>query len=77
MEEAERARRRELKTELQRYQSIQQRLAGEGDPDLRYIFPTTDGAELISRWDMARQRRPTSSSPTSRSSARHARPRGR
>ncbi|WP_077961234.1 DEAD/DEAH box helicase [Ensifer adhaerens] len=44
--------RKELKTELQRYQSIQQRLAGEGDPDLRYIFPTTDGAELISRWDM-------------------------
>jgi hypothetical protein len=44
--------RRELKTELRRYQSIQQRLATDGDPDLRYIFPTTDGAELISRWDM-------------------------
>lgn len=46
--------RRELKQELQRYQSIQQRLAGDGDgdPDLRYIFPATDGAELISRWDM-------------------------
>lgn len=44
--------RKELKTELQRYQSIQQRLAAENDPDLRYIFPTTDGAELISRWDM-------------------------
>lgn len=44
--------RRELKTELQRYQSIQHRLATESDPDLRYIFPTTDGAELISRWDM-------------------------
>ncbi len=44
--------RKELKTELQRYQSIQQRLAAEGDPDLRYIFPTTGGAELISRWDM-------------------------
>lgn len=44
--------RRELKQELQRYQSIQQRLTAEGVPDLRYIFPTTDGAELISRWDM-------------------------
>ncbi len=44
--------RRELKQEMKRYQSIQQRLAGNGDPELRYIFPTTDGAELISRWDM-------------------------
>jgi len=44
--------RRELKTELQRYQSIHQRLVGDNDPELRYIFPTTDGAELISRWDM-------------------------
>jgi Lhr-like helicase len=44
--------RRELKTELKRYQSIQQRLTAAGDPELRYIFPTTDGAELISRWDM-------------------------
>jgi Distinct helicase family with a unique C-terminal domain including a metal-binding cysteine cluster len=44
--------RKELKTEMQLYQSIQQRLATDGDPDLRYIFPTTDGAELISRWDM-------------------------
>ncbi|HWW49536.1 MAG TPA: DEAD/DEAH box helicase [Xanthobacteraceae bacterium] len=44
--------RRELKQELQRYQSIQKRLDAEGDADLRYIFPTTDGSELISRWDM-------------------------
>ena len=44
--------RRQLKQELQRYQSIQQRLTADSDPDLRYIFPTTDGAELISRWDM-------------------------
>lgn len=44
--------RSELKKELKRYQSIQQRLAAEDDEDLRYIFPTTDGAELISRWDM-------------------------
>src|SRR5690606_22194213 len=42
----------ELKKELKRYQAIQQRLAGDADPDLRYIFPSTDGAELISRWDM-------------------------
>ena len=44
--------RRELKEELQRYQSIQRRLDAEGSSDLRYIFPTTDGSELISRWDM-------------------------
>ncbi|WGI73305.1 DEAD/DEAH box helicase [Sinorhizobium meliloti] len=44
--------RKELRTGLRRYQSIQNRLATEGDPDLRYIFPTTDGAELVSRWDM-------------------------
>lgn len=44
--------RKELRNSLRRYQSIQNRLATEADPDLRYIFPTTDGAELISRWDM-------------------------
>lgn len=44
--------RKELKQELQRYQSLQKRLDAEGDADLRYIFPTTDGSELISRWDM-------------------------
>ncbi|MBY3144079.1 DEAD/DEAH box helicase [Rhizobium laguerreae] len=44
--------RRELKQELQRYQSIHGRLDSDSDPDLHYIFPTTDGSELISRWDM-------------------------
>lgn len=44
--------RRELKQQLSRYRSIQRRLAQEGEEDLRYIFPRTDGAELISRWDM-------------------------
>lgn len=44
--------RRELKVELQRYQSIHSRLEAGDDPDLHYIFPTTDGSELISRWDM-------------------------
>lgn len=44
--------RKELRAGLRRYQSIQTRLATDGDPDLRYIFPSTDGAELISRWDM-------------------------
>ncbi|TAY88093.1 DEAD/DEAH box helicase [Rhizobium leguminosarum] len=44
--------RAELKEELQRYQSIHERLDTEKEPDLRYIFPTTDGSELISRWDM-------------------------
>ncbi|RVQ53561.1 DEAD/DEAH box helicase [Sinorhizobium meliloti] len=44
--------RRDLKVELQRYQSIHSRLEADADPDLHYIFPTTDGSELISRWDM-------------------------
>lgn len=44
--------RRDLKVELQRYQSIHSRLDKDADPDLHYIFPTTDGSELISRWDM-------------------------
>ncbi|NKN12302.1 DEAD/DEAH box helicase [Rhizobium laguerreae] len=44
--------RRELKVELQRYQSIHGRLDADSNADLRYIFPTTDGSELISRWDM-------------------------
>ncbi|MBY5351292.1 DEAD/DEAH box helicase [Rhizobium leguminosarum] len=44
--------RRDLKVELQRYQSIHSRLDADADPDLHYIFPTTDGSELISRWDM-------------------------
>ncbi|TPI70021.1 DEAD/DEAH box helicase [Mesorhizobium sp. B3-1-3] len=45
--------RSDLKKELQRYRSIQRRISEEsGKKDLRYIFPTTDGGELISRWDM-------------------------
>lgn len=44
--------RKKLKTEMQLYQSIKQKLILDGDPELRYIFPATDGAELISRWDM-------------------------
>jgi Lhr-like helicase len=44
---------RELKEELQRYKAIQRRIADEGGKDgLRYIFPSTDGGELVSRWDM-------------------------
>lgn len=44
--------RAELRDELRRYQSIHARLDASQDPDLRYIFPTTDGSELITRWDM-------------------------
>lgn len=44
---------KELKDEMRRYRTIQRRIAGDGNnPDLRYIFPTTDGGELISRWDI-------------------------
>ena len=42
-----------LKKQMKRYKSIQARLAAENAPaDLRYVFPSTDGGELISRWDM-------------------------
>lgn len=49
---AERSRTK-LKKEMKRYRAIQRRLADEGrSEDLRYVFPSTDGGELISRWDM-------------------------
>ncbi|MGN6209404.1 DEAD/DEAH box helicase [Asticcacaulis sp.] len=45
--------RAELKKQLQRIRAVQQRLVQDGnDPELRYVFPTTDGGELVSRWDM-------------------------
>lgn len=44
--------RTQLRNELRRYQSIHARLDAAADPELRYIFPTTDGSELITRWDM-------------------------
>ncbi|MBO9127949.1 MULTISPECIES: DEAD/DEAH box helicase [unclassified Rhizobium] len=51
--------RSELKAEMRRYRSIQERIAldvvGGGkakDKDLRYVFPSTNGSELISRWDI-------------------------
>ncbi len=44
--------RTELRDELRRYQSIHARLDADTDPDLRYIFPSTNGSELITRWDM-------------------------
>ncbi|MBZ9887318.1 DEAD/DEAH box helicase [Mesorhizobium sp. BR1-1-3] len=44
----------ELRKELRRYREIQAKIGA--DPtlpdDLRYLFPSTDGGELISRWDM-------------------------
>lgn len=49
---AERSRTK-LKKEMKRYRAIQRRLADEGrSKDLRFVFPSTDGGELISRWDM-------------------------
>ncbi|MEH3128287.1 DEAD/DEAH box helicase [Agrobacterium cavarae] len=49
---AERSRAK-LKKEMKRYRAIQRRLADEGrSEDLRFVFPSTAGAELISRWDM-------------------------
>ncbi|NEI06157.1 DEAD/DEAH box helicase [Rhizobium leguminosarum] len=49
---AERSRTK-LKKEMKRYRAIQRRLADEGRAeDLRFVFPSTDGGELISRWDM-------------------------
>ncbi|TCQ09611.1 helicase-like protein [Rhizobium sp. PP-F2F-G36] len=49
---AERSR-KSLRTKMRRYRDIQKRIAEEKTrPDLRYIFPSTDGSELISRWDM-------------------------
>lgn len=45
--------RRDLKVHVERYRSIHRRLAAEGaDDELRFIFPKTEGGELISRWDM-------------------------
>lgn len=45
--------RADLKKQVKRYRDIQRRLAEEGgDADLRYVFPTTDGGELNSRWDI-------------------------
>jgi DEAD/DEAH box helicase domain-containing protein len=45
--------RAKLKKEMKRYKDIQARLMEEGsEEDLRYVFPTTDGGELVSRWDM-------------------------
>ncbi|WP_237152367.1 DEAD/DEAH box helicase [Oryzibacter oryziterrae] len=42
-----------LKIEMKRYRAIQRRLLDEGrSEELRYAFPSTDGGELISRWDM-------------------------
>lgn len=49
---AERSRTK-LKKEMKRYRAIQRRLAEEGRAEeLRFVFPSTDGGELISRWDM-------------------------
>lgn len=44
----------ELKKQLQEYQTIHRRIAEDADTDddLRYLFPSTDGGELISRWDI-------------------------
>jgi Lhr-like helicase len=45
--------RQKLKKEVKRYRAIQRRLSDEGRAeDLRYVFPSTDGGELIARWDM-------------------------
>ncbi|ANL51568.1 DEAD/DEAH box helicase [Rhizobium phaseoli] len=45
--------RTKLKKEMKRYRAIQRRLADEGrSEELRFVFPSTDGGELISRWDM-------------------------
>lgn len=45
--------RTKLKKEMKRYRAIQKRLADEGkSEELRFVFPSTDGGELISRWDM-------------------------
>ncbi|MGV0876456.1 DEAD/DEAH box helicase [Martelella sp. FLE1502] len=42
-----------LKKQVSMYRDIQQRLVQDGaDPELRYVFPSTDGGELTSRWDM-------------------------
>lgn len=52
----ERKRRRtaDLKRQMQGYRAIQQRIVADqgNDPDLRYLFPSTTGGELISRWDI-------------------------
>lgn len=50
--------RNELRQQLRDYRDIQARIAtdpnlrDESREELRYIFPSTDGGELISRWDM-------------------------
>ncbi len=45
--------RADLKKQIKRFRAIQNRLfLDDVDPDLRYIFPSTDGGELVSRWDM-------------------------
>lgn len=48
----------ELRQQLRDYRDIQRRIANDSNlrdeerEELRYIFPSTDGGELISRWDM-------------------------
>lgn len=45
--------RSDLKKQVNRYREIQRRLQSDAtDPELRYVFPSTDGGELTSRWDM-------------------------
>lgn len=47
-----------LRQEMRSYRDIQQRIATDPSlsdaarEELRYVFPSTDGGELISRWDM-------------------------
>jgi DEAD/DEAH box helicase domain-containing protein len=47
----------DLKRQMQGYRAIQQRILGDqgNDQDLRYLFPSTTGGELISRWDTHRR----------------------
>lgn len=37
-------------TELRRYKALQSRISN--DPEVRYVFPSTRGGELVTRWDM-------------------------
>ncbi|MBY3544443.1 DEAD/DEAH box helicase [Rhizobium laguerreae] len=39
-----------LLSELRRYKALQTRISD--DPEVRYVFPATDGGELVARWDM-------------------------
>lgn len=44
----------ELKGEIKKFANLQTRISDDDsdDPELRYLFPSVDGAELISRWDI-------------------------